>query len=135
VRAPKVYVRDNGLLHALLDLENRTQLLGHPKAGASWESFAIDQVLALLGIRDAYYWRTHQGAELDLMIIHKGKRYGFEMRMGDAPTATRSMHIAMGDLGLDRLYVIYPGKHSYLLGDKIQVVSIFDLQTKLADLM
>jgi predicted AAA+ superfamily ATPase len=135
VRAPKVYVRDCGLLHALLDLETRTQLLGHPKVGASWENFAIEEVLALLGVRDAYYWRTHQGAELDLMIIHKGKRYGFEMKMGDAPTATRSMHIAMEDLGLARLYVIYPGKQSYRLGDKIQVVSILDLQTKLAELI
>lgn len=135
VRAPKVYVRDCGLLHALLDLESRTQLLGHPKVGASWENFAIEQVLAALGIRDAYYWRTHQGAELDLMVIHRGKRYGFEMKLGDAPTATRSMHIAMDDLGLARLYVIYPGKQSYVLGEKIQVVSILDLQTKLADLM
>jgi predicted AAA+ superfamily ATPase len=135
VRAPKVYVRDCGLLHALLDLESRTQLLGHPKVGASWENFAIEQVLAALGIRDAYYWRTHQGAELDLMVMHRGKRYGFEMKLGDAPTATRSMHIAMDDLGLARLYVIYPGKQSYVLGEKIQVVSVLDLRTKLADLM
>jgi hypothetical protein len=129
-----VYVRDVGLLHALLDLETPPQLMGHPKAGASFEGFAIEQVLALLRTPEAYFWRTHQGAELDLLVMHKGKRYGFEMKMGDAPTATKSMRIALDDLGLSRLYVVYPGKQSYVLDEKIQVLSILDLPARLAAL-
>jgi predicted AAA+ superfamily ATPase len=134
IRSPKVYVHDVGLLHALLDLETHPQLMGHPKAGASFEGFAIEQVLALLHVREAYFWRTHQGAELDLMVMHKGKRYGFEMKMGDAPTATKSMRIALDDLGLARLYVVYPGKQSYTLDERIQVLSILDLPARLAAL-
>ena len=134
VRAPKVYVRDVGLLHALLDLEGHSQLMGHPKVGASWEGFAIEQVLTLLRAREAYFWRTHQGAELDLLVMHKGRRYGFEMKMGDAPTATKSMRIALHDLGLSSLYVVYPGKPSYPIDDKIRVLSIHDLPTELAKL-
>jgi len=134
IRSPKVYVRDVGLLHALLDLETRPHLLGHPKVGASWEGFAIEQALSLLRVREAYFWRTHQGAELDLLVMHKGKRYGFEMKLGDAPTATKSMRIALADLGLHRLFVIYPGKQSYALDDKIQVLSILDLPAKLTAL-
>ena len=134
IRSPKVYVRDVGLLHALLDLEAPPQLMGHPKAGASFEGFAIEQVLALLRTREAYFWRTHQGAELDLLVMHKGKRYGFEMKMGDAPTATKSMRIALDDLGLSQLYVVYPGKQSYVLDEKIQVLSILDLPARLAAL-
>lgn len=134
IRSPKVYVRDVGLLHALLGLETRSQLLGHPKAGASWEGFAIEQVLALLRAREAYFWRTHQGAELDLLVMHKGKRYGFEMKLGDAPTATKSMRIALADLGLARIFVVYPGRQSYPVDEKIEVVSIRDLPGKLAAL-
>ena len=134
VRAPKVYVRDVGLLHALLDLEGHSQLMGHPKVGASWEGFAIEQVLTLLRAREAYFWRTHQGAELDLLVMHRGRRYGFEMKMGDAPTATKSMRIALDDLGLSSLYVVYPGKLSYPIDDKIRVLSIHDLPTELAKL-
>jgi predicted AAA+ superfamily ATPase len=134
IRAPKVYVRDVGLLHALLDLETQPRLLGHPKAGASWEGFAIEQVLALLRAREAYFWRTHQGAELDLLVMHHGKRFGFEMKMGDAPTATKSMRIALDDLRLAKLLVIYAGKQSYPIDEKIQVISILDLPAQLAAL-
>jgi uncharacterized protein len=134
IRSPKVYVWDAGLLHALLDLEGYTQLMGHPKAGASWEGFAIEQVVTLLRAREAYFWGTHQGAELDLLVMHKGKRYGFEMKLADAPVATKSMHIALADLKLDRLLVVYPGKSSYRLDDKIQVVSIRDLVATLTAL-
>jgi len=134
IRSPKIYIQDAGLLHALLDLENYDQLMGHPKAGASWEGFAIDQVLTILRARDAYFWGTHQGAELDLMITRGGKRYGFEMKMSDAPTATKSMRIALADLRLERLFVIYPGRDSYPLDQRTEVVSILDLPSRLAAL-
>lgn len=109
-------------------------MVGHPRAGASFEGFAPEQVLALLRAREAHFWRTHQGAELDLLVMLKGKRYGFEMKMGDAPTATRSMRIALDDLGLSRLYVIYPGKQLYVLDERIEVLSILDLPARLAAL-
>lgn len=88
----------------------------------------------MLRAREAYFWRTHQGAELDLLVMRKGKRYGFEMKMGDAPTATKSMRIALDDLGLARLYVVYPGKQSYALDEKIEVLSILGLPARLAAL-
>lgn len=134
VRSPKVYIRDPGLLHALLDLGTYPQLQSHHKLGASWEGFAIEQVLALTAARDAYFWATHQGAELDLMIERGGKRYGFEMKMADAPTTRKSMHIALADLGLAQLYVVYPGKTSYALDKKIEAVAFADLPQRLARL-
>jgi hypothetical protein len=132
IRSPKVYVRDPGLLHALLDLETHHQLTGHPKAGASWEGFAIEQILELLPGREAYFWGSHQGAELDLLIMRGGKRLGFEMKLSDAPVATKSMKIAFADLKLDRLFVVYPGPRSYPLDDHTEVVSIQDLPSHLA---
>lgn len=134
VRSPKVYVRDPGLLHALLDLETHDRLMGHQKSGASWEGFAIEQVLALLGARDAYFWGTHQGAELDLLVMRGGRRYGFEMKLADAPTLTKSMRIATHDLGLSRLFVVCPGTQSYPLDETAEVVAIRDLPTRLARL-
>lgn len=122
VKAPKIYVRDPGLLHALLNLKDRDELLGHPKLGASWEGFALEQLVALLDTRDAYYWATHAGAELDLLIMWGGKRYGFEMRFADAPGPTKSMHVALADLGLAHLWVIYPGDKRYNLTEKITAV-------------
>ena len=132
VRSPKIYVRDSGLLHALLDLGTLDQLHGHPKRGASWEGFAIEQILALTRARAAYFWATHQGAELDLMLIRGGKRYGFEMKVSDAPAMTSSIRIAFQDLQLDRLYVVYPGRRSYSLGPRTEVVAIGDLPARLA---
>jgi predicted AAA+ superfamily ATPase len=134
IRSPKVYIRDAGLLHALLDLESPTQLMGHPKAGASWEGFAIEQIVTLLRAREAYFWGTHQGAELDLLVMYRGKRYGFEMKLADAPVATKSMRIALEDLKLERIFAVYPGKASYPLDEKIQVVSIPDLVPTLSAL-
>jgi predicted AAA+ superfamily ATPase len=124
VRSPKIYIRDSGLLHSLLDIENHDHLMGHPKAGASWEGFALEQVLAILRPRDAYFWASHQGAELDLMLELGGKRYGFEFKLSDAPTATKSMHIAVSDLKLRRLFVIYPGADEYSLDAHIEVLPL-----------
>jgi predicted AAA+ superfamily ATPase len=132
VKSPKIYVKDSGILHALLDLESQEQLRGHPKAGASWEGFAIEQVLAAAQPNEAYFWATHQGSELDLMIVKNGLRYGFEMKLSDAPTSSKSMHIALSDLGLSRLFVVYPGATSYMLGDRIEVLSLRDLPTRLS---
>jgi predicted AAA+ superfamily ATPase len=134
VRSPKVYVRDVGLLHALLDLETRDELLGHPKAGSSWEGFAVEQIIALLRAREAYFWSTHQGAEVDLLVMRGGKRYGFEMKLSDAPTATKSMRIALEDLNLTRLFVVYPGRDSYSLDERIEVLAVSELPSRLARL-
>jgi predicted AAA+ superfamily ATPase len=125
VKAPKVYLRDSGILHSLLGLGQRMQVLSHPKLGASWEGFALEQVIHIAGAdRDAYYYRTHAGAELDLMVVRRGKRYGFEFKHQDAPTVTKSMHVTMKDLGLERLWVIYPGAHQYPLGDRMAAVPL-----------
>jgi uncharacterized protein len=131
LKSPKVYVRDSGVLHALLDLTHHDQLRGHPKAGASWEGFVIEQILAISRVPEAYFWATHQGAELDLMIVQGGKRYGFEMKLSDAPTVTKSMRIALADLRLSRLFVVYPGAKSYPLDDDIEALAILDLPVRL----
>ncbi len=124
VKAPKVFVRDSGLLHTLLGLDSFAALEGHPKLGASWEGFALEQVLRFMGGHDAYFWATHGGAELDLMIMWRGRRIGFEFKYNDAPTVTKSMHIALHDLNLERLLVLYPGCQAYPLQDKIEVLPI-----------
>jgi predicted AAA+ superfamily ATPase len=131
VKSPKIYMRDSGLLHALLSLRTRKDLMAHPKYGASWEGFAVEQVLSLLRASESYFWATHAGAELDLMVVQDGKRLGFEMKCSDAPTMTKSMAIAMEDLRLNHLYVVYPGIRSYRLARNVEVVSIFDLPTAL----
>jgi uncharacterized protein len=124
VKAPKIYLRDSGLLHALLQLATVVDLQSHPKLGASWEGFALEQVIAALGNRDAYFWATHGGAELDLLVRVAGKRYGFEFKYADAPGTSRSMHVAIQDLRLEHLWVVYPGHQEYSLDDKISVISI-----------
>jgi hypothetical protein len=131
VKAPKVYLRDPGLLHSLLAIETQAGLESHPKLGASWEGFALEAILRLVGDRNAYFWATHAGAELDLLAIIDGKRYGFELKYGDAPRATKSMRVALDDLQLARLYVVHPGKESYVLNDRAEVLGIEALQATL----
>ena len=106
VKAPKVYIRDSGVLHGLLQLGVLSELQSHPKLGASWEGFAIEQIIRLLDTRDAYFWATHGGAELDLVVHAGGKRYGFELKYSDAPGTTRSMQVAVHDLALAHLWII-----------------------------
>ena len=132
VKSPKVYVRDAGVLHALLELDGRHALLGHPKAGASFEGFAIEQLCSLLGIRNAYFWGTHGGAELDLLFTVNGRRYGFEFKFADAPGTTRSMHVAVSELALEHLWVVYPGEETYPLGKCISALPVADVR-KLAE--
>ncbi len=124
VKAPKIYLRDSGLLHALLSLDTMAAVKSHPKLGASWEGFAIEQLLALSGSRDAYFWRTHAGAELDLLIFRGGKRLGFDVKYTDAPRTTKSIRIAIDDLELDHAYLVYPGHERYRLDDKIEAIPL-----------
>ncbi len=124
VKSPKLYVRDTGLLHALLGITGFESLESNPRLGASWEGFVVEQVLAVTGDRHAYYWGTQSGAELDLLLTLRGKRYGIEVKYADAPRLTRSMRIAMNDLGLSRLFVVYPGVERYSLAERIEVLSL-----------
>lgn len=124
VKSPKIYLRDSGILHALLQLGSLNEVMGHPKLGASWEGFALEHILGVLGTRDAYFWATHSGAELDLMVMKSGKRHGFEIKYSDAPPLRRSMHVAIEDLGLHRLWVVYPGDRSYNLHEKVSVIPL-----------
>lgn len=124
VKAPKVYIRDSGLFHALLQLPTPADIQSHPKLGASWEGFALEQVLSILDTGDAYFWATHSGAELDLLLTIGGRRIGFEFKYGDAPGRTRSMISALHDLKLDRLVIVYPGDQEYEIDDQIAVIPI-----------
>lgn len=122
VKSPKVYIRDSGILHGLLRLETLAEVQSHPKLGASWEGFVIEQIVRLLDTRDAYFWATHAGAELDLLVQVRGKRYGFAIKYADAPGPTRSMPIALQDLGLEHLWVVYPGRQEYPLDERLTVL-------------
>ena len=113
IKSPKIYFRDSGILHSLLSLTDQHSLLGHPHVGASWEGFALEQVLRALRPPEAFFWATHNKAELDLFFIHGGRRYGVEIKFSEAPLITRSMRIAHKDLGLDHLWIIYPGQDKY----------------------
>jgi hypothetical protein len=127
VKSPKVFVRDSGLLHALLGVGTRRDLESHPKVGASWEGYAVEEVLKALQPDEAYYWATHQGAELDLLLFKRGRRVGIECKRAAAPTLTRSMQIALTDLKLDRLIVAYPGSRRYLLAGRVEVVPLAEM--------
>ena len=127
VKAPKVYIRDSGLLHTLLTLTSEKDVQSHPKLGASWEGFVIEQIASLRKSAELYFWATHSGAELDLLLFEHGKRTGFEVKYSDAPKITRSMRIALEDLQLDILYIVTPGRTSYRLEEKIEVLSILDI--------
>ncbi len=122
VKAPKVYIRDSGILHAFLGIPGKDDLLAHPKLGASWEGFLLEQVLRILKPFQCYYWGTHAGGELDFFLPLKGKRYGLEFKWADAPRITRSMKAALEDLSLEHLWVLYPGEKEYLLDSRITVL-------------
>jgi len=125
VKAPKVYIRDSGILHALLGLRDLTQVQSNPKLGGSWEGFALEQVIRLAGAeRESYFYKTYAGAELDLLVMRGGKRYGFEFKYADAPGTSKSMHNVMADLKLDRLWVIYPGEGRYPLTDRMEALPL-----------
>lgn len=130
VKAPKVYLRDSGLLHALVGIRTLEELLGHPRSGASWEGFALEQLLRVARPDEAYFWATHQGAELDLLLLQGSRRIGVEFKRADAPQVTRSMRIAAEDLQLDALYVVYPGERRVALAEGIEAVPLWALLPK-----
>ncbi|MBN2149663.1 MAG: ATP-binding protein [Anaerolineales bacterium] len=127
VRAPEIYIRDSGLLHSLLNIPDMHTLLGHPKVGASWEGYVIEQTLSILHPTEAYFWAKHGAAELDLLFFAHGKRYGIEAKFNEAPKVTRSMQAALQELGLEHLWVIYPGERSYPVYEQITVCPLSDL--------
>lgn len=129
VRAPKVYVRDSGLLHALLDIRALRHLNLHPKSGASWEGFVIDQVIQVLRAEphECYFWRTHMGAELDLLIMRGMNRIGFEVKRTTAPSMTPSMRNALADLKLTKLYVLHAGNATFPMSKQVQAVALQDM--------
>jgi uncharacterized protein len=121
VKSPKLYFRDTGLLHALLGIHNLMQLLTHPKLGASWEGFVIEEILRAERPEEAWFYGVHSGSELDLLMVKDGRRIGVEVKRADAPRLTRSMQISQADLKLDEIRVIYPGTRTYTLAENVVV--------------
>jgi len=137
VKSPKFYIRDTGILHALLGISSVDELLRHPKLGASWEGFALEQTLRLLSIpkQKAFFWSTYTDAEIDLFLNIKNKRVGIEFKYSDAPQSTRSMTVAMQDLALDHLCIVYPGNRKYEIKDKLIALPLADLPTHFSELL
>jgi len=125
VKSPKIYFRDSGLFHTLQGIDTELGLLSHPKVGASWEGFAMEQILNALSVEDAYFYSVHGGAELDLYVPRRG--LGIEIKRQDAPRLTRSMQIAIQDLKLEELLVVYPGKRVYSISERIRVVPLSEV--------
>jgi hypothetical protein len=130
VKSPKIYIRDTGLLHALLGVPSFRFLEGHPKLGASWEGLVIEELLQLLGERNVYFWGTQSGADLDLLLLVGGARYGVEVKYGDAPGVTKSMRIALDDLGLRHLFVVYPGHEAFELDKRVTVLPLEQIRAR-----
>jgi predicted AAA+ superfamily ATPase len=127
VKSPKIYFRDSGLLHQILGIRSEKDLLTSPKCGASWEGYVIEEVIQAFNPDESYFWATHNGAEIDLLMVKEGGVYGVECKRMDAPKMTPSMQIAMTDLNLKRMAVIYPGAKRFPLADGIEVVPLQDL--------
>ena len=132
VKSPKLYIRDIGILNALIGIENKEMFENNPRLGAFWEGFALEQLLSFFDADadNAFFWSTQAEAELDLLIFKEGKRLGFEFKYTDAPRTTKSMHSSLNDLKLDHLYVIYPGQQSYQLTENISVTTLDDIFKK-----
>lgn len=126
VKTPKIYYRDSGLFHALLGIQQSAELFTHPKIGASWEGFALEEIIRAHQPREVYFYAIHSGSELDLLMFVQGRRIGVEFKRADAPQLTRSMHIAIEDVGLDELWVVYPGSRTYPLSERIMVRPLTD---------
>lgn len=127
VKAPKIYIRDSGLFHTLLGIHSVKDLIEHPKVGASWEGYVIENVIATFRPEAVYFWATHSGAELDLLLVKEGRRTGMEIKRVDAPRLTPSMRIALQDLALDRLLVVYPGTQRFPLGEGVEAIPLTEL--------
>ncbi|MFH0764364.1 MAG: ATP-binding protein [Candidatus Omnitrophota bacterium] len=124
VKSPKIYIRDSGILHTLLGLRTLSDVIGHPRCGASWEGYAIEEVIHSVNPDEVYFWATHNGAEIDLVFTKDGRMYGVECKRADAPVMTPSMKIALKDLKLERIAVIYPGRQRYALNKMVTVVPL-----------
>lgn len=126
IKRPKIYFRDTGILHALLSLEEKKDILSHPKLGASWEGFALEETIRCLQLKEdeVFFWGVHTGAELDLVFEKKGKLYGIEMKYTQAPSLTPSMRFALTELSLKHLWVVYPGKEEYSLNRSVTVIPL-----------
>lgn len=127
VKSPKIYFRDTGILHQMLGMREERDLWLHPKSGASWEGYVIEEVIKAVDPDEAYFWATHTGAELDLLMFIAGRRVGIECKRVDAPRLTPSMRIALEDLALDRLIVFYPGDRPYPLADRVMALPLAHL--------
>jgi hypothetical protein len=127
VKAPKIYFRDTGLLHQLLGIRSPKDLLTHPKCGASWESYVIEEAIRAVDPDEAFFWATHNGAEIDLLLRKNGRMFGMECKRADAPKLTPSMRIALADLRLERISVVFPGRVRYSLADRVNAVPLEDL--------
>ena len=127
VKAPKIYIRDSGLLHQLLGIRNEKELLTHPKIGASWEGYVVEEVLAAVQPDEAYFWATHQGAEIDLVLRKDGRLLGVECKRTDAPRLTPSLRIALEDLQLERIAVVYPGSKRFSIASAVEAVPLHDV--------
>jgi predicted AAA+ superfamily ATPase len=124
VKTPKLYIRDTGLLHHLLGIKTEKELLTHPKHGASWEGYVVEEVLRSVEPDETYFWATHNGAEIDLVLMKDGKKYGVECKRMDAPKLTPSMRAAINELKMDHLSVVYPGTSHYQLAPRISAVPV-----------
>ncbi len=127
VKTPKIYIRDTGLLHRLFSISSLRELLIHPKVGASWEGLVIEQILAVSQYEEAYFWSTHQGAEVDLILEKNGNLFGIECKRTDTPKITPSIRIALEDLNLEKLVIVYPGTKRFRLNNRVEVVPLIAL--------
>jgi len=130
-KSSKIYIRDSGIFHSLLALNDMSTLESHPQYGASWEGFALEQVLSVVGAQNAYFWGTHAGAELDLMLIRNGKHFGIEFKCSASPKMTKSLRIAIDNLSLEKAWIIYPGEHIFPVHEKVDALPISKLATLL----
>jgi predicted AAA+ superfamily ATPase len=124
VRAPKIYFRDTGLLHHLLNIRSEKELLTHPKSGASWEGYVVEEIIKTIEPNEEFFWATHQGAEIDLVLMKDGHLLGVECKRVDAPHMTPSIRIALEDLQLERIAVVYPGPLRYPIADRVEAVPL-----------
>jgi hypothetical protein len=124
---PQIPNRDSGILHTLLNLPDLHSLTGHPRVGASWEGFALEQTLQMLKPPQAFFWATHSGAAIDLLLLYRGRKYGIEFKFSEAPRVTKSMHTASEVLKLNHLWLIYPGQYAYSIDGKISALPLKDI--------
>jgi predicted AAA+ superfamily ATPase len=120
-------LRDSGLLHALLGIDDQPALESHPKLGASWEGFVIEQILSWAGDREAYFWAIQSRAELDLLLIRKGRRWGIEVKYSDAPVMTKSLQVALTELELEHVWIVHPGRDRYRLHERVECIGLIHL--------